>query len=195
MKKSISIVGYGVLLLIGIFCMCVCLSGGLIPIPYTNERLQQLNNMDWIEIRIFFPPNYEPVYTKKITDPKKVNVAIEKIRTYSDYWFSPLIIYFRPQYPVAVSMGRNDAIKAESCDSACSSPSPKALEGFDIGNRNGFLFIATWSGGRYLSTNEFKELMAVLDIDENCAHLSGANPTCNTDGLEKEPPFISFEGY
>jgi hypothetical protein len=81
MKKSIGIVGYGVLFLIGIFCMCMCLSGGLTPIPYTNEKLQQLDNMDWIEIRIFFPPNYEPVYTKKITDPKKVNLAVEKIRT------------------------------------------------------------------------------------------------------------------
>jgi hypothetical protein len=194
MKDSIKLLGYGAISLIGLLCMCMCLSGGLIPIPHTNERLQQLNNMDWIEIWIYFPPNYEPVYTKKITDPKKVNAAIEKMRTYTDYWFSPLIIYWRPQFPVAVSMGRNDTIKAQACGSPCSSPSPQALEGFDIGNRNGFPFMATWSEGRYLSTNEFRELMAVLEVDENCALLSPTNPTCNIDGFE-EYHFIPPEGY
>lgn len=90
---------------------------------------------------------------------------------------------------VEVSLGRNDTIKAESCGSPCSSPPPQVLERFDIGSRNGFPFMATWSEGRYLSTNEFRELMAVLDVDENCARLSPSNPTCNTDGFIEEEPF------
>ena len=61
-----------------------------------------------------------------------------------------------------------------------------------IGDRYGFPFIAVLPGGKYLSQTEFKELMAVLGIDENCARLSPANPTCNTDGFIEEEPFPSM---
>jgi len=189
-RNKLSITNIGIYILILLWsCFCASLLvlylGGIeyvIPIPYTNERLKTLNNVDQIQILIFFPPNYEPVYTKTITDPEEINAIVEKVRTYADNWILPTFHYFSfPQPPVQVAFAREGEIEL--------------LEAFFIGDRNGFPFITALPGGKYLSANEFKELTAVLKVDENCARLSRANQSCNTDGFEEEPPFIPPEGY
>jgi hypothetical protein len=68
----------------------------------------------------------------------------------------------------------------------------KLLAVFGIGYRYGLPYMAVKPGGKYLSESEFKELMALLGIDENCARLSRTNPTCNTDGFIEEEPFLSM---
>lgn len=144
--------------------------------PYTNERLKTLNNVDQIQIFIFFPPDYEPVYTKTITNQEEINIIVEKARTYADNWIQPTFGYFSlPQQPISVAISHNSETKS--------------LKLFSIGNRFGFSFISSLPGGKYLSESEFKELMSVLGIDENCAYLSPANPTCDTDGFVEEEPF------
>jgi len=174
---------------IGLFLLlCACCIGWIIyqggieyviPIPYTYERLEKLNNVDRIEIYIYFPPDYEPVYTKTITDPEEINTIVEKMHTYADNWILPTFHYFSfPQSPVAVAFSRNGETKL--------------LAGFGIGYRYGFPYMAVQPGGKYLTESEFKELMSLLGVDENCARLSHTNPTCNTDGFIEEEPFPSM---
>jgi len=172
-------------LLLGACCVLwIMYQGGIeyvIPIPYTYERLEKLNNVDQIHVDLHFPPDYELVYTKTITNPEEINTIVEKVRSYADNWILPTFHYFSfPQSPIKVAFARNGQTKL--------------LVAFSIGYRYGFPYMAVQPGGKYLTESEFKELMAVLGVDENCAHLSPANPTCNTDGF-KEYHFIPPEGY
>lgn len=188
MKKNKVTTFIGVICLFLLLCTCcvfwIMYSGGIeyvVPVPYTYERLKTLNNVDKIEIYVYFPPDYEPVYRRIITDPEEINVIVEKMHTYADNWILPTFHYFSfPQSPVQVAFARNGETKL--------------LVGFGIGYRYGFPYMAVQPGGKYLTESEFKELMTVLGIDENCARLSSVNPKCNTDGFE-EYHFIPPEGY
>lgn len=177
----------GIIFVVLLFACCVLwimYQGGIeyvIPIPYTYERLEKLNNVDQIRVHIYFPPDYEPVYTKTITNSEEISVIVEKMHTYAGNWILPTFHYFSfPQSPVEVAFARNDETEL--------------LVGFGIGYKYGLPYMAVQPGGKYLSETEFKELMAIFGIDENCARLSRSNPTCNTDGFE-EYHFIPPGGY
>lgn len=144
----------------------------IVPIPYTYERLEKLNNVDEIEIYVYYPPDYEPMYRRIITDSEEINAIVERMHTYADNWILPTFHYSSfSQSSVTVAFARNGETQM--------------LVVFGIGYRYGLPYMAVQPGGKYLSEKEFKELMAMLGVDENCARLSRANSTCNTDRFEE----------
>lgn len=127
---------------------------------FENKELGALDEIDQIKIVVGGEDGGEVESVKMIDDPQDIERIIVKLRTYSKHW----------QYE---SFGPPDT-------GVLGRPVPIGVTFYDGGEIKTILrigyskdmpyFLTRYQEGRYLSYEEFKEIMALLGLDEQAAY-------------------------
>lgn len=150
-------------LLINILVLSLFLSACnvLTPRKVTLDELRGLDKVERIELYVFEKESdekyYQPHHIRSIKDSEQINQIVEILRKYADDWqhsgFGSLSPLLGPVQIVFHSKKGQETV----IEIGYTSDTP--------------FFLRQYKGpGRYLSKAEFKELMKVLEIDEEAAY-------------------------